>query len=300
MLHVARSIVCDACCCRACCVPHIDNHVAIMLRAACRVLRVACCMLRVACCMPRVACCMPRAACCVPRVACRVLRVACCMLRAAPQQQQVRGHCRALLDFGQRAEAVRVLRGGRCGELHQGEAGLTPATSAPGLGAPLPQLNRDGAHPGNICPGTGLTPMPHLRRDWARRCGQLHQSEAGLAHPKTSPHVGSPPCDGTGLTPATSAPGMGSPLPHLRRDWAHPCHICTGTALTPATSAPGPRSAPATSAPGLRSPLPHLRRDCAQPRPHLRRDCAQPRPHLRRDCAPHARGSPRRIVRQPQ
>ena len=32
-------------------------------------------------------------------------------------------------------------------------------------------------------------------------------------------------CTGTGLTPATSAPGLGSPLPHLRRDWAHPCHI---------------------------------------------------------------------------
>jgi hypothetical protein len=27
---------------------------------------------------------------------------------------------------------------------------------------------------------------------------------------------------GTGLTAATSAPGLGSPLPHLRRDWAHP------------------------------------------------------------------------------
>ena len=26
-------------------------------------------------------------------------------------------------------------------------------------------------------------------------------------------------CTGTGLTPATSAPGLGSPLPHLRRDW---------------------------------------------------------------------------------
>jgi hypothetical protein len=31
-----------------------------------------------------------------------------------------------------------------------------------------------------------------------------------------------------GLTPATSAPGPGSPLPHLHRDRAHPCHICTG------------------------------------------------------------------------
>jgi hypothetical protein len=27
--------------------------------------------------------------------------------------------------------------------------------------------------------------------------------------------------------------------PHLPRDWAHPCHICPGTGLTPPTSAPG-------------------------------------------------------------
>jgi hypothetical protein len=56
-------------------------------------------------------------------------------------------------------------------------------------------------------------------------------------------------------TPVTSAPGLGSPLSHLRRDWAHPCHICTGTGL-----------APATSALGLGSPLPHLHWDWAHPR----------------------------------
>ena len=28
-------------------------------------------------------------------------------------------------------------------------------------------------------------------------------------------------------------------MPHLHRDWTHPCHICTGTGLAPATSAPG-------------------------------------------------------------
>ena len=33
------------------------------------------------------------------------------------------------------------------------------------------------------------------------------------------------------LRPATSAPGPGSPLPRLRRDWAHPGHICAGTGL---------------------------------------------------------------------
>ncbi len=29
-------------------------------------------------------------------------------------------------------------------------------------------------------------------------------------------------------TAATSAPGLGSPLPRLRRDWARRCHVCTG------------------------------------------------------------------------
>ena len=41
-------------------------------------------------------------------------------------------------------------------------------------------------------------------------------------------------------------------MPHLYRDWAHPCRICTGTGLTRAASAPG-----------LGSPVPHLHRDWA-------------------------------------
>ena len=43
-------------------------------------------------------------------------------------------------------------------------------------------------------------------------------------------------------TDCSPAPGLGSPLPHRHRDWARPCHIGTGTGLTPATSAPGPGS----------------------------------------------------------
>ena len=46
-------------------------------------------------------------------------------------------------------------------------------------------------------------PRLHLRRDCAHRC-----------------HI----CTGTGLTPATSAPGLGSPLPHLHWDCAHHSH----------------------------------------------------------------------------
>ncbi len=49
-------------------------------------------------------------------------------------------------------------------------------------------------------------------------------------------------------------------LPHLHRDWSHPCHICTGTGLTPATSALGLGLTAATSAPRPGSPLPHLHR----------------------------------------
>ncbi len=100
--------------------------------------------------------------------------------------------------------------------------GLTPPTSAPGLGSPLPHLHRDRAHPSHICTGTGLasptsapgpgSPLPHLHRDRAR-----------LSHI----------CIGTGLTPPTSAPGPGSPLPHLHRDRAHRCHICSRACRRP-------------------------------------------------------------------
>jgi hypothetical protein len=38
-----------------------------------------------------------------------------------------------------------------------------------------------------------------------------------------------------GPTPATSAPELGAPPPHRRRDWAHPRHIGAGTGRTPAT-----------------------------------------------------------------
>ncbi len=90
--------------------------------------------------------------------------------------------------------------------------------------------------------------------------------------------VGSPTahiCTATGLAPATSAPRVGSPLPHLHRDWGRPSHICTGTGVAPPTSAPGP---------GL--PLPHLHQEWAHPfhictgtgaaLPHLHCDWAHP------------------------
>ena len=66
---------------------------------------------------------------------------------------------------------------------------------------------------------------------------------------------------GTGPTPPTSAPGMGSPRSHLHRDGAHPAHICTRTGLTPLTSAPG-----------LGAPRSHLHRHLGSALPHRHRD----------------------------
>ena len=54
----------------------------------------------------------------------------------------------------------------------------------------------------------------HTRNQLARCCAHRHISAQRNAIVPQS---------------ASSAPGLGSPLPHLHRDWAHPCHICTGT-----------------------------------------------------------------------
>jgi hypothetical protein len=124
-----------------------------------------------------------------------------------------------------------------------GALGLTTATSAPGLavcGAGAALAHR----PQRVCARVPIGRLCLcLSRDhvWRRR---YH------AH-KQQRHAG-PTAGGCGqpmpwLAPATSAPGLGSPLPHLHRDSAHRCHICTGTRLTAATSAPG-----------LGSLLPHL------------------------------------------
>ncbi len=58
-------------------------------------------------------------------------------------------------------------------------------------------------------------------------CARCHVCIGARLHTRT----------GTGLTPATSVPGLGSPLPHLHRDWAHPCRIFAGTGLTRRTRA---------------------------------------------------------------
>jgi hypothetical protein len=134
----------------------------------------------------------------------------------------------------------------------------------------------------------------------------------------------------TQLTPPTSAPRAGSPLPHLRQDWAHPCqhlhcdwlhpahsciaagtllstahiyigthpcHICAGTRLStthicawtisfPQQHCPRIGLIPTTLLPGrIARPCPHLRRDSALNRAHLQQDSALHCPHVHRDSA---------------
>ena len=89
--------------------------------------------------------------------------------------------------------------------------------------------------------------------------GHFHEASGCVSHPRAAFHptwcevyvnrtgLANPPSWISG----TSAPGLGSPHPHLRLDWAHPTHICVGTGLTRAHGAPlipppseDPRSCP--------------------------------------------------------
>ncbi len=116
-----------------------------------------------------------------------------------------------------------------------------------------------GSPPARICAGAGLTPC--------------HNYAAS--------------CDGTGLTPATSAPGPGSPRrgachsPHLRRDRAHPCYIRDAAGVAPPTSAPGPAAEIGGLCAGGRSVGCARKSRRVLGRPDRRGPSAHPCPHLR-------------------
>ncbi len=98
---------------------------------------------------------------------------------------------------------------------------------------------------------------------FTRARGRMHRwPSPAPAHSNQRSRARSCRCIDRPCSCTTSAPGLGSFLPHLHRIWARPCHICTGTGLTPATSAPA-----------LGSPPPHLHRDWAHPR-QIRSDYA--------------------------
>ena len=129
---------------------------------------------------------------------------------------------------------------------------------------------------------------PCTRREACRcKCGSVSWNELEAVQSSNCPWYLSHICTGTGLTPAASALGQGSPhprqdslhrdwarpchictrtelthphlpCPHLHRHWARPAHICTGTGRIPATFAPGLGPPAATSAPGLGASRPRL------------------------------------------
>jgi hypothetical protein len=147
--------------------------------------------------------------------------------------------------------------------------GSPAVTSAPGLGPPLPHPvagTDDRFSPSNerLSRGVGIRCARRSAHATALCCRGVRtlrpppDEDINFADTEMVCHI----CTGTGLTPATSAPGLGSPLPHLHRDWAHPGHICTATWLIPAIFT-GTGLAPATSALGLGSFLPHLHQDWA-------------------------------------
>ena len=105
--------------------------------------------------------------------------------------------------------------------------------------------------------------VPAARRRYARKLKHRRAPTHGSAHALTA---GPPRCS----APLACVRVLGSPRPHLHRDWA--AHICAGTGLTPAHICTGTGLAPPTSAPGLGSPRRHRHRDWAHPLPHLYRD----------------------------
>jgi hypothetical protein len=137
---------------------------------------------------------------------------------------------------------------GRCDDVAW--LSCSPAQGFLGVGGDSQTLTvRDRSRDAQRTPGVRCP--PGRQRSTCRLTVRQVSGNATGQPDSSAASVGGQVCALTPGLPA-SAPGLGSPLPHLHRDWARPCHICAGTGL-----------APATSAPGLGSPLPHLRRDRA-------------------------------------
>ena len=91
---------------------------------------------------------------------------------------------------------------------------------------------------------------------------------------------------------ATSAPGPGSPRPHLRRDRVHPGHICAGTGLAPCHICTGASPQAANFFKTFQFPEQQIStipppQYASRSTPHLHRECARPQivPHLHPDGA---------------
>jgi hypothetical protein len=216
----------------ACCVSRMFTHAArcTLYDARCT-MHAARCMLHVSC---RATTSTVRGAWCTVRymlpfpcfpfhVACCTLHVACCMLHVAT----LRWMYGELHDW-------RYPNEPKLYTIHQRQGGYANKAT---------HLHQDWAHPGRICTGTRRT----VWQDHDDRCVRV------AAAVLRTPHAVRAIPTAVGLAPPTSAPGLGSPLPHLPQEWVRHCHTCTGD---------------------WGRPLPHLRRDWAR-HSHI---CAGTRP----------------------
>ena len=144
-----------------------------------------------------------------------------------------------------RRRARRQRRGcgtdpGRTGRIGSGIKGAPP----------LPHLRGGWARPQFSCSRNGLAP-PKLHRDWAHPSPHLHRDRERACHVRAedcahrrricigTERAFTTSAAGTGPTPSSAAPGMGSPRhscartrarpsPHLHRDLGSPLQICAG------------------------------------------------------------------------
>jgi hypothetical protein len=101
---------------------------------------------------------------------------------------------------------------------------------------------------------------PQPRRRVRRVRGRRGPLGRLVAHAQRRGHARSAVNGECGLTAAaTSAPGLGSLLPHLRRDWAHAGHVSAGAGFTPASICSTPWPTPDICA-GSGLTAAHLRR----------------------------------------
>ena len=104
---------------------------------------------------------------------------------------------------------------------------LAPASPAGGLGSPMPHLRTGHSQTVKLgCrqqrPFWGL--RHGLRQNASHGPRARAQAPVSAAHPQKLSSSGVPPSHTSGT--CASREGLGSPLPHLQRDWARPCRSC--------------------------------------------------------------------------
>jgi hypothetical protein len=88
-----------------------------------------------------------------------------------------------------------------------------------------------------------VLPLQTSRSSSRRSCSARGWCRTGSPRPcLQQDRAPAPPTPRLGAPPIAARKGLAAPLLRLDWDWAHPIHVCAGTGLPPATSASGPGS----------------------------------------------------------